>query len=194
MVKKNQPQLVPHSLQEDVQNGGGGASPLRASTGLNDYLDWPYVQQVFQVERRCGRQDSYAMGHNQSGNRPATSAGNRSEPLEPKMACITGVTRPCGKTGVALGTRALFLGWAARSQQRAPATPLVCARRALKLITSVSEHMCLLRAMYAAASLASSQVGEIFGKGAASRWRRPYPGARLGVQEFLGDSQITGIF
>ncbi len=25
---------------------------LRASTGLNDYLDWPYVQQVFKVERR----------------------------------------------------------------------------------------------------------------------------------------------
>ena len=67
-VKKNQPQLrediatlfadegVPENgaSAETVDKGHGRIEKrsLRASTGLNDYLDWPYVQQVFKVERR----------------------------------------------------------------------------------------------------------------------------------------------
>ena len=67
-VKKNQPQLrediatlfadegVPGNgaSAETVDKGHGriGKRGLRAITGLNDYLDWPYVQQVFKVERR----------------------------------------------------------------------------------------------------------------------------------------------
>jgi predicted transposase YbfD/YdcC len=67
-VKKNQPQLrediATLFADEDVPENGAAAETvdkghgriekrsLRASTGLNDYLDWPYVQQVFQVERR----------------------------------------------------------------------------------------------------------------------------------------------
>ena len=65
-VKKNQPQLrediATLFADEDVPENGAAAETvdkghgriekrsLRASTGLNDYLDWPYVQQVFQVE------------------------------------------------------------------------------------------------------------------------------------------------
>ena len=66
-VKKNQPQLrediatffaspgLPENgaAAETVDKGHGriGKRRLRASTGLNDCLDWPYVQQVFKVER-----------------------------------------------------------------------------------------------------------------------------------------------
>ena len=67
-VKKNQPQLrediaalfagreVPENgaAAETVDKGHGriGKRSLRVRASLNDYLDWPYVQQVFQVERR----------------------------------------------------------------------------------------------------------------------------------------------
>ena len=66
-VKKNQPQLhediatffasegaAENGVAESVDKGHGRIEKrsLRVSTGLNDYLDWPYVQQVFQVERR----------------------------------------------------------------------------------------------------------------------------------------------
>ena len=67
-VKKNQPQLREDiatlfaeegvlengASVETVDKGHGRIEKrsLRASTGLNDYLDWPYVQQVFKVERR----------------------------------------------------------------------------------------------------------------------------------------------
>ena len=67
-VKKNQPQLrediATLFAEEDVLENGASVETvdkghgriekrsLRASTGLNDYLDWPYVQQVFKVERR----------------------------------------------------------------------------------------------------------------------------------------------
>ena len=67
-VKKNQPQLrediatffasdcVPENgaVAETVNKGHGRIEKrsLRASDGLNDYLDWPHVQQVFKVERR----------------------------------------------------------------------------------------------------------------------------------------------
>ena len=67
-VKKNQPQLrediVTFFESEGVPENGAAAETLdkghgriekrslRASCGLNDYLDWPHVQQVFQVQRR----------------------------------------------------------------------------------------------------------------------------------------------
>ena len=67
-VKKNQPQLREDiatffasdgepengAAAETVNKGHGRIEKrrLRASCGLNDYLDWPQVQQVFKVERR----------------------------------------------------------------------------------------------------------------------------------------------
>ena len=67
-VKKNQPQLREDiatffasegaaengAAAESVDKGHGRIEKrsLRVSTGLNDYLDWPYVRQVFQIERR----------------------------------------------------------------------------------------------------------------------------------------------
>ena len=71
-VKKNQPQLLediatffasgPAALANDgvgcsatsLDKGHGRIEKrvLTASSGLNDYLDWPYVQQVFKLERR----------------------------------------------------------------------------------------------------------------------------------------------
>ena len=67
-VKKNQPQLREDIATFFANDGGLGnrraaetvnkghgrieQRSLRASCGLNDYLDWPQVQQVFEVERR----------------------------------------------------------------------------------------------------------------------------------------------
>ena len=65
-VKENQPQLyediatlfasppegvlTAHTLEKG--HGRIEQRRLQASTGLNDYLDWPHVQQVFRVDRR----------------------------------------------------------------------------------------------------------------------------------------------
>ena len=124
-VKKNQPQLrediATLFADEDVPENGAAAETvdkghgriekrsLRASTGLNDYLDWPYVQQVFQVERRFEYVKEGKTTHERVYG--ITSLGiDQATPNvcwksfgaigTSKMACITGVTRPCGKTGV----------------------------------------------------------------------------------------------
>ena len=75
-VKDNQPQLREDIaiLFENESSQTGGISPtvaraetidkghgrlerrvLRASSELNDYLDWPYARQVFELERRVQR-------------------------------------------------------------------------------------------------------------------------------------------
>ena len=64
-VKDNQPQLYDDIATFFASEGEGTATTtvekghgrieqrrLRASTGLNEYLDWPHVQQVFRVDRR----------------------------------------------------------------------------------------------------------------------------------------------
>lgn len=44
--------IWPTALSEDLEHGRIEIRKLQASTALNDYLDWPGVQQVFQLVRK----------------------------------------------------------------------------------------------------------------------------------------------
>ena len=156
--------ILPHSLRakrfrKEVPENGAAAETvdkghgriekrsLRVSASLNDYLDWPYVQQVFQVERRfeyvkegkTTHERVYgitSLGMDQAA--PPTSAGNRSDPLEyRKWLALPSRRDHAGRlVSFALGTGATDDGGgqqpgpgvvvAARSQQRAATAPSVC--------------------------------------------------------------------
>ena len=76
-VKENQPQLYgdiaayfasppPGVLKAQTLEKGHGRIEqrrLQASSGLNDYLDWPHVQQVFRVDRRTERVKTGVVTH-----------------------------------------------------------------------------------------------------------------------------------
>ena len=48
----NEPESVPEAVPVEKGHGRIEQRHLRASAGLNEYLDWPYLQQVFRVDRR----------------------------------------------------------------------------------------------------------------------------------------------
>ena len=130
-VKKNQPQLrgdiaaffqsepcglaaetgVRDSFSASVLDKGHGRIEKRvltASSGLNDYLDWPHAQQVFRLERRFeyvnqGKttcETVYGITSLRSEEASPSVCWKLSGPIGIlRMACTTAGTRLCGRTG-----------------------------------------------------------------------------------------------
>ena len=85
---------------------------LRASTGLNEYLDWPRVRQVFRVDRRTEHVKRDEITHETAHG--ITSLGPEQADPQQLLAMVRGhwniengyitdATRPCVKTGVICG-------------------------------------------------------------------------------------------
>ena len=130
-VKKNQPQLrddiaaffqcepcepaaetgVRDSFSASVLDKGHGRIEKRvltASSGLNDYLDWPHAQQVFRLERRFeyvnqGKttcETVYGITSLRPDQASPSVCWKLSGPIGTlRMACTTAGTRRCGRTG-----------------------------------------------------------------------------------------------